>query len=73
MNMTELNVKLTSAAAASMQRDLKANGVKFAKVSPTVFRIDDTPKARTAIRLVKERFGSKAIIVELVMSRSINF
>ena len=71
--MTELTIKLTSAAAASMQRDLKANGVKFAKVSPTVFRTDDTPKARTAIRLVKERFGTKAIIVELVMSRGINF
>jgi len=62
--MTELIIKLANNAAASMARDLKANGVKFLKERPTVFRMDDSPKARTAIRLVKERFGTKAIIVE---------
>jgi hypothetical protein len=59
-----LTVKLTKTAADSMERDLKANGVEFTKESPTVFVMDDSPKARTAIRLVKERFGTRAIIVE---------
>lgn len=59
-----LTVKLTKSAADSMEKDLKANGVKFTKERPTVFVMDDSPKARTAIRLVKERFGTKAIIVE---------
>jgi hypothetical protein len=62
--MEALTIKLTNNAAASMARDLKANGVKFTKERPTVFRMDDSPKARIAIRLVKERFGTRAIIVE---------
>jgi hypothetical protein len=60
----KLTVKLTTAAANSMEKDLKANGVKFTKEKPTIFVMDDSPKARTAIRLVKERFGMKSIIVE---------
>jgi hypothetical protein len=64
MTDEQLIIKLANNAAASMARDLKANGVKFLKERPTVFRMDDSPKARTAIRLVKERFGTRAIIVE---------
>jgi hypothetical protein len=47
-----------------MEWDLKANGVKFIKERPTVFVMDDSPKARTAIQLVKERFGVRAIKVD---------
>lgn len=62
--LNKITVKLTKAAADSMEKDLKANGVKFTKDRPTVFVIDDSPKARTAIMLVKQRFGTKSIIVE---------
>jgi hypothetical protein len=61
---TELTISLSKSAAISMERDLKANGVKFEKKTPTVFIMDDSPKARTAIRLVRERFGTKSIIVK---------
>jgi hypothetical protein len=61
---SSITVKLTSLAAASMEKDLKANGVKFTKERPTVFVMDDSPKARTAIQLVKEHFGLRSIIVE---------
>jgi hypothetical protein len=59
-----ITVTLTKSAADSMERDLKANGVKYTKVKPTVFEVENSGKARTAIRLVKERFGTRAIIVK---------
>jgi predicted transcriptional regulator len=60
----KLRVILTTKAAASMEKDLKANGVEFTKEKPTIFIMDDSPKARTAIMLVKQRFGMKSIIVK---------
>ncbi len=59
-----LTVYLTRPAADSMKRDLKANGVKFKEITPTRFEMEETAKARLAIKLVKERFGVHAIKVE---------
>jgi hypothetical protein len=59
-----LTVYLTNAAADSMKRDLIANGVKFKEITPTRFEMEETAKARLAIKLVKERFGTRAIKVE---------
>jgi hypothetical protein len=52
---------LTSNAMGSLLHDLKTNGVVFALPKRTEIFIEDTPKGRLSIKLVKERFGVKSI------------
>jgi cytochrome c-type biogenesis protein CcmH/NrfG len=60
----KITVKLSTQAAKSMASELKSNGVKFTTIRPTVFELDDTPKARMAIKMAKERFGARDVLVE---------
>jgi hypothetical protein len=59
-----LTVKLSYDAAKSFQKELDTNKIKYSKLKPTVFAVEDTPKANMAIRLTKERFNSNEILVE---------
>ena len=52
---------LTSNAMGSLLHDLRSNGVVFALAKKTEIFIEDTPKGRLSIKLVKERFGLKSI------------
>jgi hypothetical protein len=61
--MDNLQIYLTQTAAKSFIKDLKANGCIYKQTSKTGFIVSDTPKIRTAILLVKERFGTRSIIV----------
>ena len=62
----KITVKLSARAAKSMGKELNDNGVKYTLIRPTVFELDDTPKARMAIKLAKERFGAQDVIVESI-------
>lgn len=61
--MENLSIQLTQKASVSFIKDLKANGCKFRAITKTHYNVEDTGKIRTAIRLVKERFGIRSIIV----------
>lgn len=59
-----MEVHLTTNAARSLKFDLDANKVPYTQLSPTVFKLDDSPKARTAVRLARERFGQRAVLIK---------
>ena len=60
----KITVRLSTKAAQSIVRELNDNGVKFTMIRPTVLELEDSPKARMAIKLAKERFGSQNVIEE---------
>jgi len=62
----KITVKLTTKSARSFMQDLNNNGIKHTMIRPTVFQLDDTPKARMAIKLAKERFGAQNVLVESI-------
>jgi hypothetical protein len=59
----KISVRLTSAAAKSFIKDLKANKCQYTEITPTNFEMEETAKIRLAIRMVKERFGAQSIKV----------
>jgi hypothetical protein len=44
--------------------DCKGNGIKYEAITKTKFKVAKTPKAETAIKLVKERLGSNNVSVK---------
>jgi hypothetical protein len=59
-----LKVFTIQKAIPSLTKDLKTNGIKYEMISKASLLIEDTPKGRTAIRLVRERFGLQSISVK---------
>lgn len=60
----KITVSLASSAVKSFQKDLDANKIPYTVVRPTVFELEDTPKARTAIQEAKGRFGMQSVLVK---------
>lgn len=60
----KITVSVTSSAVGSFQKDLDANNIPYTVVRPTVFELEDTPKARTAIKEAKGRFGMQSVLVK---------
>jgi len=56
-------IQLTAKAHASFVRDLRNNGVLFSPITKCSLVVANTPKARQAIQLVKERFGIQSIYI----------
>jgi hypothetical protein len=60
-----LEITLTKTASKSFLKDLRANGIAIqAVVKTTFYFLEDSGKLQMAIRLVKERFGTRSIIVK---------
>jgi hypothetical protein len=58
-----LKVFTIQRAIPSLTKDLKTNGIKYEMISKSSLYIEDTPKGRTAIKLVRERFGLQSISI----------
>ena len=56
-------IQLSSISRDSFVNDLRNNGVKFDSITPWSLVVANSPKVRTAIQLVKERFGSQSIYI----------
>jgi|NOAtaT_6_FD_contig_41_511454_length_405_multi_4_in_0_out_0_2 hypothetical protein len=61
--MQKIQILLYEAAKKSFLTDLKNNGIPYNTLGLHII-VDNTPKTRTAIQLVKERFGSRSIITK---------
>jgi len=62
--METIIVQLTFTAAKSFQKDLKANNIPYHSNTLTAYILNESPKVKMAIQMVKERFGSSAITVK---------
>lgn len=60
----KITVSLAYSAVKSFKKDLDGNKIPYTVVRPTVFELEDTPKARTAIQMAKERFGMQSVLVK---------
>ena len=58
-----IQLTVTHIAMRLLVNDLRNNNVVYALQSRCVIFIDDTPKGRLSIQLVKERFGIRNIKV----------
>lgn len=58
-----LQIQLSSQANESFVNELTSNGVKFSPITRFSLIVSNTPKVRTAIQLVKERFGRECIYI----------
>ena len=56
-------IQLSSIAHTSFINELTSNGVKFSPITRFSLIVSNTPKVRTAIQLVKERFGRDCIYI----------
>ena len=56
-----IQLTVTHVAMKSLLKDLRDNNVTFALASRCMVFIDDTPKGRLSVKLVKERFGIRNI------------
>ena len=56
-------IQLSRIAHVSFVTDLRNNGVKFTPITQCSLIVANTPKVRTAIQLVKERFGVQSIYI----------
>jgi hypothetical protein len=56
-------IQLSFNAHSSFVKDLKDNGIKFSSITKTSLIVANSPKVRTAIQLVKERFGVNSIYI----------
>jgi hypothetical protein len=61
--MQKISILLYEAAKISFLNDLKNNGIQYQRLGLHII-VDNTPKTRMAIQLVKERFGSRSIITK---------
>ena len=60
-----IQLTVTHTAMRSLLKDLRNNNVIYALASRCMIFIDDTPKGRLSIKLVKERFGIRNINIVL--------
>ena len=56
-----IQLTVTHTAMRSLLKDLRNNNVTFALASRCMIFIDDTPKGRLSVTLVKQRFGIRNI------------
>jgi hypothetical protein len=56
-------IQLSRIAHVSFVTDLRNNGVKFTPITKCSLIVANTPKVRTAIQLVKERYGVQSIYI----------
>ena len=56
-------IQLSSKSCDSFINDLKGNGIEFLSITRFSLIVSNTPKVRTAIQLVKERFGRECIYI----------
>lgn len=63
INDEQLKCVVAEKALKSFILDLKANKIKFSGLGNTI-EVENTFKARMAIRMVKERFGMQSIIIK---------
>ena len=56
-------IQLSSISRDSFVNDLRNNGVKYDSITQWSLIVANTPKVRTAIQLVKERFGVNSIYI----------
>jgi hypothetical protein len=56
-------IQLSSISRDSFVNDLRNNGIKFDSITQWSLIVANSPKVRTAIQLVKERFGSQSIYI----------
>ena len=61
--METLQIQLSYTAAKSFVTDLKNNGIKYSEITKTSFVMNETPKVKMAIQMVKERFGIQSIYI----------
>ena len=66
----KITVSLTSSAVKSFKKDLDSNKISYTVVRPTVFELEDTPKARMAIQEAKGRFGMQSVLVKESLNES---
>ena len=63
--MDSLQITLSQKALSSFIKDLRANKIAFqGQVKNTLFFLEDSPKLQMAIRMVKERFGIRSILIQ---------
>jgi len=62
--MEKLQILITEAAKKSFFKDLNMNAIPFQQKEIYLI-VDNTPKVRMAIQMVKERFGSNSIITKV--------
>jgi hypothetical protein len=60
----KITVSLSSSVVKSFKKDLDGNKITYTLVRPTVFELEDTPKARMAIKDAKGRFGMQSVLVK---------
>ena len=64
--MKSLEITVTQKALSSFITDLRSNGIAYqGQVRNTLYFLEDSPKLQMAIRMVKERFGTRAISIQL--------
>jgi hypothetical protein len=56
-------IQLSCKSHESFITDLRNNGIEFTYITRHCLIIANSPKVRTAIQLVKERFGSESIYI----------
>ncbi len=61
--MQKISILLYESAKKSFLSDLKNNAIPYNTIGLHII-VDNTLKTRTAIQLVKERFGTKSIITK---------
>ena len=61
--METLQIQLSYTAVKSFVTDLKNNGIKYSEITKTSFVMNETPKVKMAIQMVKERFGIQSIYI----------
>lgn len=60
--MDTIQITLTATAAKHFKKELINNGIIYG-VCRYTYTVENTAKSRMAIQMVKERFGSTALIV----------
>ena len=56
-------IQLRCDAHKSFVNDLENKGIQFSSITRSSLIVRNTPKVRTAIQLVKERFGIESIYI----------
>jgi hypothetical protein len=65
--MESLEITLSQKAFNSFIKELRSNAVAFQfQVNTTVYFLEDSPKLQMAIRMIKERFGIRSIVINSI-------
>ena len=68
-----IRVILTKTAFTFFMKELKANNIPIqSRTRTTIYFTKELPKLKMAIRMVRERFGSRSIIVRELYFQNLN-